>query len=77
MTAIGSVSSLALDQVRATAATAKVPLVVQRAPTPPGANQHQIEAGRRAVEAARAEAAAAVQKVAADREAARGRGVVV
>ena len=76
MTAIGSATFLALDQVKATALAAKVPLLAQRAPTPPAPEQ-QIEAGRRVVQAAKAEAATAAEKVQADRDATHPRGIVV
>jgi hypothetical protein len=77
VSSISTPPSLPTDQLRATAAAARVSLVVSHAPTPPGASRREVEAGREAMKQAQAEAEAAHQKVRDDRAMSTRRGVVV
>ena len=76
MSTISPVPSVATDQVRATAAAARVSLVVAHAPTPPSATPGAIEAGRRAIKQAEEAAAAAQKQLRAAQDATSGRGVI-
>lgn len=73
--AISPISALTLEQIRATAAAARVSVVVAHAPVPPSSPK-AIEAGHRAIEAAKAEAETAVNQVRSQQDAVRRGGVM-